>query len=125
MPSTTWACTGLPSRRWASLLKPDAAADALAKRIGGVSTVRFASDLVGREFDVVTEKFIAQTKPALTQLGSPFRKQAKATFEMAKQTGRSVYYHFEGTPASEVLHRLNEYGRRYGIDVVVDTKPLK
>jgi hypothetical protein len=107
------------------VVKPDAAADALANRIGGVSRVRFAFDASKREFDAVSEKFIAQTKPALGRIGSNFRDQAKATFEMAKTTGRSVYYHIEGTPAQGLLDKLAEYSRRYGVDLTVDTKPLK
>ena len=102
--------------------KPDAAADALAQRIGGVSRVRFAND--GREFDCISDMYIAQNKPALQQLNKSVRVQMKATFEAAKDTNRSVYYHFEGQPSQSVINKLNEYSNRYGVKVVIDTKPL-
>ena len=101
--------------------KPDAA-DALAQRIGGESRVRFAND--GREFDCISDMYIAQTKPALQQLNKSVRDQMKATFEAAKDTNRSVYYHFEGQPSQSVINKLNEYSNRYGVKVVIDTKPL-
>ena len=41
--------------------KPHAAADALAIRLNGVSRVRFANDT--REFDVISDLYIAQTTP--------------------------------------------------------------
>ncbi len=48
----------------------------------------------------------------------------KATFEAAKQTGKKVYYQFEGIPAQPVIDKLHEYSERYGIEVIIDTKPL-
>jgi hypothetical protein len=104
--------------------KPDAAADALANRIGGQSRVRFANDAANREFDAVSDRYIAQSKPALQQLGSSVRDQMKATFEAAQETGKDVYYHFEGQPAQSVIDKLNEYSGRYGIKVIIDTNPL-
>ena len=67
---------------------------------------------------------MAQTKPALKQLNAAVRKQMKATFEAAKETNRTVYYHFEGQSATSVINKLNEYSNRYGVKVVIDTKPL-
>jgi RHS repeat-associated protein len=104
--------------------KADAAADALANRIGGQSRVKFVNDSVGREFDVVSSEYIGQTKPALQTVNKSVRDQMKATFEAAQETGRKVYYHFEGQPAQSVINKLNEYSQRYGIDVVIDTNPL-
>lgn len=43
----------------------------------------------------------------------------KATFEATKQTGKKVYYQFEGTPAQSVIDKLYEYSERYGIEVVM------
>ncbi|MCX8579481.1 hypothetical protein J3U35_08515 [Gilliamella sp. B2717] len=43
--------------------KPHVAADALAIRLNGVSRVRFVNDT--REFDVISDLYIAQTKPPL------------------------------------------------------------
>ncbi|MBC9131987.1 hypothetical protein FcAc13_11820 [Frischella sp. Ac13] len=102
--------------------KPDPAADALAQRIGGESRVRFTNDI--REFDVISDLYVAQTKPALKQLNAAVRNQMKATFEAAKETNRSVYYHFEGQPDQSIINKLNEYSKRYGVKVVIDTKPL-
>lgn len=105
--------------------KPDAAADALADRIGGQSRVKFSGDSAGREFDAISEQYVAQSKPALQTVNKSVRDQMKATFEAAQETGRKVYYHFEGQPAQSVIDKLNEYSSRYGIDVVIDTNPLK
>ncbi|WP_392551803.1 restriction endonuclease fold toxin [Orbus wheelerorum] len=103
--------------------KPDSAADMLALKIDGKSRVRFANDI--REFDVISDLYIAQTKPALKQLNITVRKQMKATFDAALETNRSVYYHFEGTPAKVVTDKLYEYSNRYGVKVIIDTMPLK
>jgi hypothetical protein len=102
----------------------DPAAKALAERLGGQASVRFAGDATGREFDAVSELYVAQTKPAGFQLGSAFRNQAKATFEAALNTGRTPYFHFEGEPGAGVINKLLEYGNRYGIDPVIDTVPF-
>ncbi len=104
--------------------KPDAAADALAERLGGESRMKFDSDPIGREFDAISDEYVAQTKPALQQVNKKVRDQMKATFEAAEQTGRKVYYHFEGEPAQSVIDKLHEYSQRYGIEVHIDTDPL-
>ncbi len=87
--------------------KPDPAADALEKRIGGESRVMFSGDPDGREFDVVSDEYIGQAKPALQKLDESLRRQMKATFEAAKETGRKVYYQFEGMPGQEVINYMN------------------
>jgi len=104
---------------------PDSNADKLAKRIDGKSRVAFANDPDRKEFDVVSKKYIAETKPALKTLNPKVRKQMKATFEAARQTGKKVYYHFDGQPAQVAIDKLQEYSRRYGIEVIIDTKPFK
>ena len=48
----------------------------------------------------------------------------KATFEAAKKYDKIVYYQFEGMPNQQVIDKSYEYSNRYGIDVVIDTKPL-
>ena len=116
--------TGQYSGKLVQVNKADAAADALASRLGGQSRVKFANDSVGREFDAVSDAYIAQTKPALQTVNQSVRNQMKATFEAAQETGRKVYYHFEGQPAQSVINKLNEYSQRYGIDVIIDTNPL-
>ena len=52
--------------------KPDAAADALAERLGGESRMKFDSDPIGREFDAISDEYIAQTKPALQQVNKRY-----------------------------------------------------
>jgi hypothetical protein len=56
------------------------------------------------------------------QLGSAFRNQAKATFEMALQTGRTPCFQFSGEPGAGVLDKLAEYAERYGPEPVIDTE---
>ncbi|MFZ5863011.1 MAG: polymorphic toxin-type HINT domain-containing protein, partial [Nitrospirota bacterium] len=101
--------------------KGDPQADLLAARLGGTSRVKFENDPLGREFDVVSNAYIGQVKPALKQIGSDFRSQAKATFEAAKETGRKVYYKFDGEPTPEVIRKLKEYSARYDVELVIDT----
>jgi len=57
-------------------------------------------------------------------MGSAFRKQAKATFEAAIELGKTPYFHFDGPPQRGVIEKLQEYSRRYGVEVVIDTQPL-
>ncbi len=100
--------------------KADKAADALAKKLGGQSRVSFDTDPLKREFDVVSDEFIGQTK-SISQIGKAFRNQAKGTFEAAKATGKKVYYEFTGgSPSQEITDKLNEYSQRYGVDLVID-----
>jgi YD repeat-containing protein len=105
--------------------KPDLAADALAERLGGQSRVRFELDPKGREFDAVSDLYVAQTKPENFVLGSSFPELAKATFEKALATGRTPYFHFENPPSADVMRKLAEYAERYGVKPVIDLKPLR
>ncbi|WP_411342693.1 restriction endonuclease fold toxin [Paenibacillus sp. WLX1005] len=57
--------------------KADPAADKLAERIGGESRVKFSNDPKGREFDAISDKFVAQSKPALNTLNKTVREQMK------------------------------------------------
>jgi hypothetical protein len=104
--------------------KEDKAADMLAEKLGGESRVKFNNDPNGREFDTVSDQYIAQTKPPLNSLDKQFRKQAKATIEAAIETGRKAYFHFEGKPDDRVIRQLNEYADRYKVEIIIDTKPL-
>ena len=117
-----------PSGRYSGELKKvpkeDLAADALAKRINGESRVRFENDPAGREFDAVSDDYIAQAKPALKTIGKSWRVQTKATFEAAKATARKAYFYFEGQPEDVFITKINEYAARYGVEVVIDTEPL-
>jgi hypothetical protein len=114
-----------PEKRYSGKLikvnKPDADADALAEKLKGQSRVSFANDPNKREFDVVSDEYIAQTKVIKT-LGSDFRAQAKATFEAAKQTGRKVYYELSPNTSPEIIKKINEYSTRFGVPVKIEYK---
>jgi hypothetical protein len=69
----------------------DRAAGALAERIGGEASVRFA-DGPANEFDAVSAEYVAQAKPANFTLNKAFRDQAKATFEVSAQSGRTPVF---------------------------------
>ena len=76
-----------------------------------------------REFDVISDQYIAQAKPPLKCVNKTVRTQMKATFEAAKKYERKVYYQFEGIPSQEVLDKLYEHSERYGVEVIIDTEP--
>ena len=101
----------------------DRAADLLAERIGGEPSVRFAKG-PANEFDALSTEYVAQAKPANFTLNQAFRNQAKATFEVALQSGRTPYFQFDGPPGPGVLHALSRYADRYGIEPVIDLTPL-
>ena len=102
----------------------DRAADLLAERIGGEASVRFANG-PANEFDALSAEYVAQAKPANFTLNQAFRNQAKATFEVALQSGRTPYFQFDGPPGPGVLHTLSRYADRYGIEPVIDLTPLR
>ena len=99
----------------------DDAADALANKLGGQSSVKFKNDPKAREFDTISDEFIAQAKTSGTQLSKSFRNQAKATFQAAKDSGKKVYYEFQNAPSGQVIDKLNEYSERFGVDIIIDT----
>jgi hypothetical protein len=97
----------------------------LAERIKGQASVKFANDQTAREFDAISNLYVAQTKVSAATIGSSMRNQMKATFEAAINTGRTPYFHFDSQPGQAVLNQLNEYSERYGIEYVLDLVPLK
>jgi hypothetical protein len=103
----------------------DAHADRLAEKLHGVSRVRFANDPKGTEIDMVNPEYIGEAKPSTVSNGSRFQRQAKVRFDIARQTGRAVYYHFEGgPPRASILDDLERYAERYDVRLVIDTDPL-
>jgi Restriction endonuclease fold toxin 3 len=100
----------------------DWAADLLAERIGGEASVRFTKG-PPNEFDAVSSEYVAQAKPANFTLNQAFRNQAKATFEVSIQSGRTPYFQFDGPPGPGVLQTLSRYADRYGIEPVIDLTP--
>jgi len=105
--------------------KPDPDADALAERINGLPRVKFENDPQGREFDTVSDEYIGQAKPARFQISKAFRAQARATFQAAGETGRGVYYHFDGPPLRGVIEKLEQYSAEYHVRLVIDTEPFR
>ena len=95
--------------KWVKANMQDPAADALAKKLGGESSVIFPGKFKDKEFDILTDKFIGETKPANFKLGSSWRNQAKLNFEAAKELNLTPYFHFDGAPASGVINKINEY----------------
>ena len=83
----------------------------------GVAQVRLRGWV--NEIDAVSELYIAQHKPANFVVNKSFRNQAKTSFEIAKATGRQVYYKFANEPAQDVINKLNEYSQRYGVPVII------
>lgn len=118
------ASTGRYDGGLAKVDNPDPDADKLAEKLGGQPTVKFKNDPSGREFDAVSDDYIAQAKPANFQVNKAFRSQARATFEAAQETGRKVYYHFQGPPQTGVVEKLHQYAEEYGVELVIDASPF-
>ena len=85
----------------------DRAAGALAERIGGEASVRFAGG-PANEFDAVSEQYVAQAKPANFTLNKAFRDQS--LYRCAAPYGVKI----PGAPAGAVpgLLRLRFRGCR-------------
>jgi len=99
-------------------MKTDQGAQALAKEINGVPQARFRNNM--REYDAISDKYIGQHKPALKDnIGQSFKEQAKATFDAAKQTGREVFYKFDGKPGAKVIEKLEQYSKQYEVKLTI------
>ncbi|ANB92133.1 hypothetical protein MOVS_09290 [Moraxella ovis] len=94
----------------------------MAARLGGVPRVRYKNR--DREFDTISLRYIAQAKPGNYKFNKSGRDQAKATFEAARDNGKIVYYHFNGSAHPDTIRKLNEYSKYYGVKVVIDTNPF-
>jgi hypothetical protein len=116
---------GANSELIASSQAYDPDAQALAQRIGGQAQAEFASGPnAGREFDAISDEYVAQSKPANFTGGSSWRGQARATFQAAIDSGRTPYFQFNGPPSQGVLNALQRYAQEYGVQPVIDTEPL-
>jgi hypothetical protein len=117
-----------PTKRFRGRLqtapKPDPQADKLAKKLNGKPRQYFGADPKKQEFDTISDRYVAQTKPTDFTKNKKFRNQAKATFEASLASGRTPYFHFEGPPKPEVITQINEYAARYGVKPVIDISPL-
>ena len=72
------------------LIRESAPLCVVAKRREGL--ICFADDPIQREFDVISDQYIAQAKPPLKCVNKTVRTQMKATFEAAKKYERKIYY---------------------------------
>lgn len=112
------------SLSWKRDGKRDLDAEALAKKLGGEYRVYFRNDPKKTEIDVITDEWICECKGDLGSIGEDFRTQAKVRFQMAKESGRGVYYHFNSEPAGDIKRALERYAERYGVKLVIDVGPL-
>ena len=57
--------------------------------------------------------------------GKEIRDYYKTRYEMAKKSGKQLYFHFNGKPVDyRIIPKLREYELRYGVPVTIDTEPL-
>ncbi len=112
----------------------DAAASALADRIGGNASV-LLEGFGNREFDAISEKYVAQTTRATSAATKPKnfltmsrRKQIRETLRAAHATGRAALFEFTGgAPAREVIDFINRNSQRIGVavEIVVRQEDMK
>lgn len=101
----------------------DPAAALLAARLGGLPSQTIAG-FGNREFDAVSDDFVAQTtasRSAVTRpanfLTSPRKAQIRATLEAAKQEDKTAYFEFTaGRPHPEVVACIKRNALRIGAD---------
>ncbi|MCC7124599.1 MAG: hypothetical protein IT178_07110 [Acidobacteria bacterium] len=100
----------------------DAAATALAQRLGGRASVAIEG-FAGREFDVVSQQYVGQTfggASALLKpdnfLSSSRREQIRATLTAAKATGRKALFEFRNGVHDDVLDFIRRNAERIGAE---------
>jgi hypothetical protein len=99
----------------------DPAAALLAARISGLPS-QIITGFGNREFDAVSDEFIAQTtasQSAVTKPGnfltSPRKAQIRATLEAARQESKVAYFEFTaGKPHPEVAACIHRNALRIG-----------
>jgi RHS repeat-associated protein len=107
----------------------DPAAEALAARLGGKASATIEG-FGRREFDTVSEKFVAQTFSGASALLKPDnflnarrRAQIRATLEAAKATGRKALFEFEDGAHDDVVAFIERNAERIGAQYEVVKKP--
>lgn len=106
----------------------DAAAIALADRIGGQASVR-VEGFAQREFDAVSDVIVGQTfggkafsESAANFLSKARREQIRATLEVAARTGRKAMFEFRGgEPAKGVLEFIQRNAKRVDAEILIET----
>lgn len=111
----------------------DEKADALASKIGGVSSV-IIPNFGNREFDAVSDKYVAQTNSSESVASRPqnfldkdHRNQIKATFEAAKQENKDVIFEFTGSvPHQQVVNYIQKHAAQTEVKCTIcdPTKPI-
>ena len=104
----------------------DEAAEALAQRLGGLSS-RTIPGFGDREFDVVSDDYVAQTTASRSAvikpnnfLTSDRKAQIRATLRAAQQESRIAYFEFTaGRPHAEVVDCIDRNARRLGTNYVI------
>ncbi len=99
----------------------DAAAQALAARLGGLPS-QTVPGFDNREFDVVSDEFIAQTTASRSAVTRPAnfltmarKAQIRATLQAAKQEDKIAYFEFTaGRPHPEVIACISRNALRLG-----------
>jgi hypothetical protein len=110
----------------------DPAADALAARIGGQSSVRIEG-FGNREFDAISDTLVGQAfgpsasgeAPTFVRnpanfLSASRRTQIRETLRAARETGRGALFEFEGgIPHDDVLSFIERNAERQGVGVTI------
>jgi len=107
----------------------DSAAEALARRIGGSHSVRIPG-FGNREFDAVSERYVAQTTRSKSATMRPAnflnparREQIRDTLRVARVTGREALFEFTGgAPAAAVRDFIQRNADRIGVGVRIDVR---
>ena len=100
----------------------DPAAQALAARLGGEASRRI-DGFGNREFDAVSDDYVAQTTSAASAVTQPHnfltrarREQIRATLAAARQGGKAAYFEFTaGEPHQEVKNFITRNAARVGV----------
>lgn len=106
----------------------DAAAVALADRIGGQPSARIEG-FAQREFDAISDAVVGQTfggksfsESAANFLSKARRGQIRATLEVAARTGRKALFEFRGAePVPEIVDFIQRNAKRLDAEFMVET----
>lgn len=112
--------------RYKSTGDTDEAAATLAQRLGGLSS-RTIPGFGDREFDVVSDLYVAQTTASRSAVIKPNnfltgdrKAQIRAALQAAKQEGRIAYFEFTaGRPHAEVVDCIDRNARRFGTEYII------
>jgi hypothetical protein len=109
----------------------DPAARRLAVRIGGQPSVSIPG-FGNREFDAVSDRYVAQTTSAASASLRPSnfltparRRQIRETLRAAQATGREALFEFTGgAPAPAVVDFIERNSRRIGVGMQIDVRQV-